>query len=362
MERSPLEPSSPVLVALAVALAALGCSPAQSRARGTDHDTSSPAAPAPQPVLLRREQPLMGTSFQIQAVIADETAGAVAIDAAFAEIARVEALISEWQKTSEITAVNEGAGVGPVAVGPELLELVRRAVDLSKITRGAFDITFAGCGHLWSVRKQRIPTEGQVAECLPRVGYDKLVVDEERSTIFLPHEGMRIGSGAIGKGFGVDRAAAVLESHGITDYIVDGGGDIRVAGTKMGTPWTAGIAHPRRRGELLGRLQMTSGAVVTSGDYERFFERDGERYHHIIEPRTGRPASRSVAVTVIATNTTDADALATGIFVLGPVEGIALAESLEGVEALVVGPDLTLEMTDGFEARFHLEGVEPEGP
>jgi thiamine biosynthesis lipoprotein len=329
-----------LLPALVVALLALACVPDQADGDAGDGAQS----------VFRARQPLMGTFFDIQVVAADSTRAEAAIQAAFLEVARVEELISEWRESSEISQVNANAGREPVVVGPDLFSVVERSLWVSELTGGAFDITFGACGRVWSFREARIPGQEELESCLERVDYRRLRLDRDSSSIGLPTEGMCIGIGGIGKGYGVDRAVAVLESHGFSDYIVDGGGDVRLRGANLGRSWSVGIAHPRRRGELYGRLSMDRGAVVTSGDYERFFERDGEIYHHILDPATGRPASRSVAVTVIAPTALDADALATGLFVLGPEKGIELAEGLAGVEALFFSPDLSVRRSSGFPA------------
>jgi thiamine biosynthesis lipoprotein len=297
---------------------------------------------------MRAQRMLMGTMFDIQIVVDDPTAGAAAIRAAFDEVERVEALLSEWHDTSEISAVNREAGRRPVVVGPDLYTVVERSLWASELTGGAFDITFAVCGHLWSFTEPRIPEEDEIANCLPRVGFRRLRLDPSRSSIFLPGAEMLIGISGIGKGYGVDRAAEELEAQGIRNYIVDGGGDIRLSGSNIDRPWKVGIADPRRRGKLYSALTLDSGAIVTSGDYERFFELEGVRYHHILEPATGRPARRSVAVTVIAPTAMDADALATGLFVVGPQRGLELVESLPDVEALFFGPDLEIHRSTGF--------------
>lgn len=298
----------------------------------------------------RARQMLMGTFFDIQVVAEGEARATAAMDEAFAEIARVEGLLSEWRETSEISEVNRNAGRRPVVVGPELYDVVERSVWASELTGGAFDVTFAACGGLWSFRDARVPGEGELAACLDLVDYRDLRLGRHASTIYLPREGMRIGIGGIGKGYGVDRAAELLEARGFSDYIVDGGGDVRLSGGNVHRPWRVGIAHPRRRGELYGRLTANHGAIVTSGDYEQHFEKDGVVYHHILDPATGQPARQSVAVTVIAPTALDADALATGLFVLGPSAGLALVERLDGVEALFFAPDLTVRRSSGFPA------------
>ncbi len=290
----------------------------------------------------------MGTRFRIAVRAPAGPAVQQAIDAAFEEIERIERLLSNFRDDSEISAVNRSAGRGPVAVGADLLAVLDRALTISSLTRGAFDITFAACQGIWSVRERRIAREEEIQGCLAHVGYQRVALDRGAAAVLLPDPQMRLGLGGIAKGYGIDRAAAVLERAGILEWAVDGGGDIRVRAREGVEPWTMGIAHPRRSGESLGTLVLHSGAVATSGDYERYFEHDGIRYHHIIDPATGRPARRSVAATVLAATAMDADALATALFVLGPELGLAVAESLDGVEALVVAPDLSIHRSSGF--------------
>jgi FAD:protein FMN transferase len=299
---------------------------------------------------VQREQALMGTRFAIRVVTRDETAAAEAIDAAFAEVARIESLISEWRDDSEISQVNRQAGGLATAVGPELYEVVERSVRIGELTGGAFDVSFAGCAGLWSFRERRRPSPDALAACLPAVDYRQIRLDPVAQTIRLLRADARLGLGGIGKGFGVDRAAAVLERHGFWNYVVDGGGDLRVSGRHLERPWRIGIIDPRAPDRLLCTLDVTSGAVVTSGDYERYFDQSGVRYHHILDPATGEPARRAIAVTVLAPDATLADALATGVFVLGPEAGLALVESLEGVEALIVAPDSSVARSSGFGA------------
>jgi len=298
--------------------------------------------------ILSDRRMLMGTTFDIQIADAEEGGGSAAIDAAFEEVARVEALLSEWRETSEISEVNREAGRRPVVVGPELFAVIQRSIWASELTHGAFDATFAACGHLWSIKDARKPADEAIAACLPRIDYTRIELDEQQSSIYLPDSEMRLGIAGIGKGYGVDRAADVLEAHGVTNYIVDGGGDIRLKGSKAGRPWRVGIADPRWRGELYATMAVQGGSVVTSGDYEQYFEQDGVTYHHIMDPETGRPARRSVAVTIIAPEAMDADALATGLFVLGPERGLELVEQLPGVEALIFGTDFAPSRSSGF--------------
>jgi thiamine biosynthesis lipoprotein len=317
----------------------------------------TPDRPAGSAHHLRGARQLMGTSFQVRVVTPDLAGGCAAIEAAFAEVAREEALFSEYQPASEISAVNRAAGVAPIKVDAEVFGVLQRSLWASRVTGGAFDMTFAGCGALWSVRAQRIPDSESLAACMPRVGFRKVRLDERESSAFLPEPGMRIGLGGIAKGYGVDRATDLLLARGFTNIVVDGGGDLRVEGSDVDGPWTVNIAHPRQPDAVFETIRVGRGAVVTSGDYLRYFERDGVRYHHIIDPSTGWPASRSMAVTVIAPTATDADALATGLFVLGPERGLAAIAGLPGVEALFFAPDLTVHASAGFP-----RGTRPAGP
>lgn len=302
--------------------------------------------------VFRRSQPMMGTGFEIQVVTREGAKATEAINAAYAEIARVEALLSEWRDDSEISELNRRGHVGAVAVGPELFEVIERGISIGELSGGAFDITFAGCAGLWSQANEKLPSEEAIQSCLPKVGYQSVVLDKGRREIRFAREGMKVGIGGIGKGYGVDRAAAVLVERGFTDFVVDGGGDLYVSGTNRGAPWAVGVMNPREREELLGIVKIERGAVATSGDYERFFMHEGKRYHHIMDPRTGWPAGESMAVTVVANNATQADALATTLFVLGPEEGLELVGRLEGVEALIIGTDETLHLSAGMGSYF----------
>jgi thiamine biosynthesis lipoprotein len=292
----------------------------------------------------------MGTRFEIKVVSDSRRAGARAIEAAFDELNRVEALLSEWRESSEISAVNRRAGSQPVEAGRELLGVLQRAHEISAITDGAFDITVAVCSKTWSFAEGIEPSPDEVRRCLELVGYGEVLVDPLASTVRFARDGMRLGIAGIGKGYGIDAAAAVLEDHGIASFVVDGGGDVRVAGRAPDRPWRVGIAHPRRPGELYGEIPLSDASVATSGDYQQYFERGGTRLHHILDPRTGRPASGVSSVTVIAADAATADALATGIFVMGSARGLALAEQLEDVEALVFDESGEPSFTSGFPA------------
>jgi thiamine biosynthesis lipoprotein len=299
-------------------------------------------------VQVTTERALMGTSFRIDVMVEDASLGRAAIEASFAEVARTEEVLSNWSETSQISAVNRAAGLAPVVVSSELMTVLARANDISALTDGAFDVTFASCDGLWSIRERRIPADVNIAACLPFVDYREVALDHQSSAVYVPVSSIQIGVAGLAKGYRVDQAARILAEHGIEDFVVDGGGDMRVSTRANGSPWTITVANPRNADHPLGSVALSSGAVATSGDYEWFFERDGTRYHHIMDPATGRPARRSVSATVLAANAMDADALATALFVMGPDRGIALAERLPGVEAMVIAPDLRIHTSSGF--------------
>ncbi len=298
-------------------------------------------------IRLTVERELMATLFRIDVIVDDEAAGREAIAAAFTEIESAEGILSNWDDSSEISELNRSAGVQPVVVSHELMEVLRRATEVAELTGGAFDISFASCGGLWSIRDRRIPSDEELARCLAHVDYRKVVLDPMQSAVYISDPETRLGIAGLAKGYRVDRAAEILEGRGIVDYVVDGGGDMRVSTAPSGASWPIEVAHPRRDTPL-GTVSIASGAIATSGDYEWFFEHSGIRYHHILDPATGRPARKSTSATVIAPSAVEADALATGIFVMGPLEGIALAERLPGVEAMLIADDLTVHTTTGF--------------
>ena len=303
----------------------------------------------------RFQADLMGTTFHI--AIADEVSPAVAQAAAgkaFTEVARVEAKTSEWRTDSEISAINRAAGEASVTVSVETITLVQRALRLAAASEGAFDITWAALRGLWSFHPDhpRRPTDAALAAALTKVDYQRVLVDAEAKTVRLRDRGMALGLGAIAKGYGVDRALLVLKQAGLAHALVDGGGDLAVMGRPATSrPWTVGVQHPRG-GPLLAQLPVEAGAVVTSGDYERFFEADGRRYHHLLDLRTGRPARASVAVTVRAPEATLADALSTAAFVLGPKRGLALIARYPGVDVALFTPDGRVVTSPGFRAHF----------
>ncbi|NLA11314.1 MAG: FAD:protein FMN transferase [Firmicutes bacterium] len=266
----------------------------------------------------------------------------------FAEMRRLELLLSSSDPDSEVSAINDAAGKEPVAVSPETAAVIGEALTYSALSSGAFDPTIAPLLERWGFREGdcRIPDPVELQEA--RAAVDYRLVEAEAGEIFLPCSGMALDLGGIAKGYIVDRGLDLLAQSGIEHALINAGGDVGILGPKAdGTPWRVGIKHPRSGGVIAVIPWGDRGAIVTSGDYERFFEEDGVRYHHILDPRTGRPASALLSVTVVAPTTMEADALSTALFVLGPQRGLALVESLPGVEAVLITPQLELLISSG---------------
>ncbi len=320
-----------------------------------NHRQSSSAPPSRPGALLSVDKTCMGAPWTIKvAATNDMSADDIRdrIDAAFAEVERVESIMSEWRPDSPVSAINAAAGGAPIEVPEELRDIIVRANGLSRESGGAFDITWKGIGNLWRWRDEKFtpPDEERIQAALERVGHRRIAI--EGSRVGLKSPGMQIGLGGIAKGYGVDRAARTLRLAGLRNFMIDGGGDILVAGAKFGEAWRLGIQHPRNaRNDLMAALELADAALVTSGDYEQGRVIDGQRIHHILDPRTGRPAQRCQSVSVIAPDAESADALATTLFVLGPEKGLQLIASRPRTEALIVDAEGALWMTEGFKAK-----------
>jgi len=284
-----------------------------------------------------RAQFLMGTLVEITAVASSDAVAQASLTAGFQEIRRLENLLSTWIETSELSRVNQAAGLKPVAVSAETFDLLRRALEVAEYTEGGFNIAIGPAVRLWNIPEApRIPAARELDIAAQYVDYRRIHLDPTRRTVFLEKPGMRIDIGGIGKGFAAEKAAAVMREIGATGGLVGVAGDLRTFGRRAdGTAWPIGMQHPREAGKILATLDATDEAVSTSGDYERYFMQDGVRYHHILDPKTLQPARLCQSVTIIAPDATTADALATGVFVMGPVRGLALAERL-GLGAVIV--------------------------
>jgi len=306
--------------------------------------------------VVTRAQMQMGTLVKITAVARSESVAQAAATAGFAEIRRLEELLSTWIPTSELSRVNAAAGVKPVHVSPETLTVVQRAVQAAEMTDGAFNIAIGPAVDAWRVTEgQRIPTESELEALRPLVDLMAVHADVREQTIYLEKRGMRIDVGGIGKGYAADQAVDALRKAGAVAGVVALSGDIKTFGRLPGGKmFPVGIQHPRQDVAVLAWIDLQDEAISTAGDYERFFEREGVRYHHILDPRTLQPARGCQSVTVIAREGVWADGLDTGIFVMGPERGMELVEQLPDVEAIIVDAEGRLLVSSGLKQRIRL--------
>lgn len=297
----------------------------------------------PEPGPLQQTRLLMGTTVTIEADGLDRSRLEQAIAAAFAEMVRIEGLMSPHRPDSDVSRLS--AVVNETAVTVETAAVIAVGLTIARRSGGAFDLTLGRLKTLWGIEGEtpRVPGAAEITAALQGIGAEALVV--EGTVVRKRDPQLAVDLGAIAKGYAVDRAIAVLQAHGISSGAVNAGGDLRVLGDRQGRPWRIGIQHPRRPGEVLTTLEAKDRAVVTSGDYERVFEHAGRRYHHLFDPHTGFPATRCQSVTILAPAAMLADALATTVFVLGPEQGLALLRDYPGVDALVVAADGRLHAT-----------------
>lgn len=300
-------------------------------------------------------KPAMGTIVEFKLMEGDEKRFDGASEAAFAEIERLEALLSSYRPDSDLSRINRSAGDAPVEVAPEVVEVVKAGLKVSGLSGGAFDPTVGVLAAVWgpSGEKGVVPSEAEVKRLLPLVDYRGVIVDEAAGKVGLAKKGMALNLGGVAKGYIVGKAAQALKDHGVTRGIVHAGGDMFVFQEDRKEPFTIGIQHPRKKGVLLGEACVYNGAAPTSGDYERFFEKDGVRYHHILDPKTGFPARGTQSVTLVAEDPTIADALSTAVFVMGPEKGMELIERLEGVEGVIVDENGKIRISSGFEGKIY---------
>lgn len=290
-----------------------------------------------EPATLQNQRIMMGTVVSVTVFTHDEERGREAIEAAFTEIARVEALTSRHAEESDVSRINgRGGREERVPINRELATILERSLHFSRISGGAFDVTVAPLVVLWlGPGGVRVPSAAAIRAALPKVDYRKLTVNTGTAMLTMP-VGMAVDLDGIAKGHAVDRAVRILRLRGIEAAIVDAGGNIGLLGEPpRGGMWRVGIKHPREDG-LLGTLLLERGGVATSGDYQHFALVKGVRYHHILDPATGRPTPGVMSVTITAARGIDADALSTAIFVLGAEKGMKLVEELDGVEAVIV--------------------------
>jgi thiamine biosynthesis lipoprotein len=289
----------------------------------------------------------MGTSIEVELHAASRAAAEVAIAAVMAEMHRIDATMSPHRADSELSLVNAGAADGPVRVGDGMFGLLSRALAFSRQSDGAFDITFAGAGQLYDYRAGIAPDPSALADALPLIDWRHVQLDAATRSVRFARQGVRIDLGGFAKGHAVDNAVAILRRLGVAHAMVAAGGDSHVMGSRGDRPWTVAIRDPRREGAVVAVLPLEDVSISTSGDYERFFERDGVRCHHLLDPRTGTSPSSVRSVTVIADDGLTTEAFSKTVFVLGVEQGLRFVEAHAGVDAVIVDAQGALHYSAG---------------
>lgn len=323
---------------------------------GAAHDRGEPGKAASGPgrgTWYSREEAIMGTAIRVELWSAERAAAEAAMAAVMEEMHRIDRAMSPYKPDSELSRINREAADTPVVVSREMFGLLARSLDFSRLSEGAFDITYASAGQLYDYRERVRPDATALARACAAIGYQNLQLDEGACTVRFARPGMRIDLGGFAKGYAVDCGAAILRRRAIAHAIVTAGGDSRIVGDRGDRPWTIGVRDPRRPGELAAVLPLKDVAVSTSGDYERYFDEDGVRFHHILDPRTGSSPSGVQSVTIIAPDGLTSEGLSKSLFVLGVEKGMRLIESQRGVDAVVV---------DAAGVLHYSAGLRPGGP
>jgi FAD:protein FMN transferase len=316
------------------------------------------AQPAHAAWVSRRVDGIMGTRIFVELWADDPAKGEQDIDAVMAEMRHIDDSMSTFKPTSEVSMVNREATKHPVVISQELFGLLQTALEYSRISHGAFDITYASVGYMYDFHTHKRPTAAQIQAALPAIGYQHIVLDPKRRTVYFTRPGVRIDLGGIAKGYSVDQGIAILQAHGISNALVNAGGDSRVIGDRRGRPWMVGIQHPDHPDQVVTRFPLVDEAFSTSGDYERFFMDHGVRYHHIINPHTGDSARAVRSATIIAPTATRTDGLSKTAFILGATAALKIYNSLPDVAAIIITPDGHMLYTNNLEPGT----LPPPGP
>lgn len=289
--------------------------------------------------LRKRTTLLMGGRFDITIVAKDSLSAEQNIDLVIAEITRIENLISDWKSDSQVSKINQNAGIQPIKVDQEVFELTKRALYFSEITNGAFDISFAAMDRIWKFdgSMTTMPSDEAIKKSVEKVGYKNIILDSLHSTIFLKLKGMKIGFGALGEGYAADKSRDLMLLKGITAGIINASGDLIAWGKQPdGKPWNIGVTNPFDTEKLVSVIPVNNGAVTTSGNYEKFVVFNGKRYSHIINPATGYPAAGLSSVTVFGPSAEMANGFSTSLMVLGKKEGLKLLAQYPDYSCLMI--------------------------
>ena len=308
---------------------------------------------------LSRDEAIMGTAIRVELWSDDKASGEAAIDAVMEEMHRIDREMSPFKPESELSRINREAADHPVPISAEMFDILSRSIEFSKLSGGAFDITFSSVGYMYDYRRHIKPTDSEIEKSLPGINYRHLLLDKDKQTIRFSRPGTRIDLGGIGKGYAVDNCIALLKKRGITHALVTAGGDSRVLGDREGRPWMVGIRDPRRKDNVVAVIPLINSAISTSGDYERFFEVDGVRYHHILNPKTGRSATGVHSASVIGPDATTTDGLTKPVFILGPEKGLKLIESIPGVDAVIIDAEGRMYYSSGLQNKQREVSVPP---
>lgn len=289
----------------------------------------------------------MGTNIQVEVFSNNAKKGQLAIDRVLEEMERINQLMSPYLQTSELTYINEQASKAPLKISTEMYQILELSKRISKLSLGAFDITFASVGYLYDYRAGKRPSTEQIESLLEAINYQHMILDEAEQTVFFKHADVKIDLGGIAKGYAVDNAIEILQQLGIENALVTAGGDTRLLGDKNGVPWMVGIRDPRDKNKQAVIIPLQNTAMSTSGDYERYFEADGKRYHHILSPSTGESSYEVQSVSIIGPESVYTDALSTAVFVMGLKDGIGLINSLPNFEAIVMDNERKMHYSTG---------------
>ena len=295
----------------------------------------------------KRTDAIMGTRIYVELWDNSETHANEAIDAVMTEMHHIDDLMSHYKPDSQLSKINQHAAEAPVQVDPELFDLIKLSTHFSEITDGAFDITYASVGYLYNYPEHIHPTEEQIKAALPAVNWRNMKFNDADHSVFFEHKGMRIDLGGIGKGYAVDKGIEVLQKRGIEHAVVTAGGDTRIIGDRMGRDWLVAIRHPDDPNKVVTRIPISNAAMSTSGDYERYFDENGVRYHHIIDPHTGHSASKVRSATIIGPTATQTDGMSKTAFVLGPEKALEIINRMPEYDAVFVGPDGKMYWSNG---------------
>lgn len=297
----------------------------------------------------KADRAIMGTAIHVELWHTNKTDAEKMIQQVFTEMRRIDSLMSPFKKDSELSYINNNAANHPLKISYELFNLIKKSLQISKLSNGAFDITFSSVGQFYDYRKKLKPTKKEISDNLNKINYKNIKLDDKYQTIYFTQKGTRIDLGGIAKGHAVDNSIKILQKNGITQAMVSAGGDTRIIGDKGGRPWYVGIRHPRDKNKSAVILPLSQTAISTSGDYERYFIKNNMRHHHIIKPSTGDSARELRSVSILGADSTTVDALSTTVFILGLNKGMKLISTLPNTEAIVIDNNGRMHYSTGLQ-------------